>query len=914
VLNWRCISVLLLVGSCLLPATAQAQSVHREVLPGGLTLVVVDQTLSHAVELRAVLRAAPVAEGDLLGTGVSRMLQRILLDAAHARRMPDGGLLADQLRGDASVEHVSYALTTTDHQLENGLALLANMLVWQGYDEADFERARAAQLGEIERRSGDALALEARELARLIYRRHPAQLPVAGLPSMLMALTPAELRAYHRRSYTASNCVLVVAGNVDIDRVRRLIRERFDVLPIGSWAPPERILEPPQYDERNAVHHARIAQGRDVYAWRTVPMQQREQAVLTLVAALLDAEHISPLRRALQDGRLAEGLRVRNHRAPERPGLLSISYAPFQAQSAEAWSTVQRVLEDLMRNGPSPEGLTAAKRRLLRQRREQLGSMHGLAQDYARWELATGVPDYGDTFQEQIAAVQADDVKRVLAVWLRPNGANRCKLLLRPLESASEGGDRRSDLALVDVPPRLSEDLGGKGARLLHRRLPIGLVHLRVVVGGGSAAEGAEQRGISALLAELMEQGSASRRGADLRNLLATSGMRLRSDSDTHVIELALTCFPEDVPRALDLLVDILQRPAMASDAVARSLQEAQSRLGDPSWQGDWDQRLQRAVHEVLLAEHYGARDRFGSKESLGNIDRDDLLQHHRRLVVGRNVVFCVYGESDAEQVAEHLDKLLAADGALPAGEAWRPEGAPWPEQDEGQVTTIAWDGDGSGVALAWRAPSLQALAEDGAAMDVLGAMLAGRNSVRHHGGGGRLMRALAGGNLPVRALRAGAEHYAGRGLWSVRVQAGETSLERVSAVLRKEVGDLLGQLGVDAGEGAIDPAELEGARELCIASRILAREDQAEAAAEHGRILLLRDSLEQDLAYEERVRSVQREDLLRVARLYLARDPAEVRLVQVQERNGASGGTGAATDGAAEEPVLDADAEVPAP
>ena len=52
-----------------------AQSVRSEVLGNGLTLVVQKQSLSHALELRLVVRAGPLHEGGLLLRGCERSIQ-----------------------------------------------------------------------------------------------------------------------------------------------------------------------------------------------------------------------------------------------------------------------------------------------------------------------------------------------------------------------------------------------------------------------------------------------------------------------------------------------------------------------------------------------------------------------------------------------------------------------------------------------------------------------------------------------------------------------------------------------------------------------------------------------------------------------------------------------------------------------
>jgi zinc protease len=862
---------------CLLPITLPAQTVYREVLPSGLTLIIDDRGLTHAVELRAFVTAGPAHEGELLGSGVSGVVMRLLTDAVRAGRIQNLGELhaGDRLRSELSAGATSFALTTSDRFVSEGLRLLAGVLTHREYDAAAVVQARELNLQNIVTQAAVPRAVELQALRATLLRQHPSRLPLLGLPKQLGNLDLDSVRRYHRSRYTAPNTTVIVVGNVDVDQVRALVATAFAEQPVGSWAPLPVVTEPAQYRERHTVRRGPGLQERHIYAWRTVGPEHRDHAVIAVVASLLADPQAGLLAGAMEAGQLASELEVLVRAAPDEPAFLQLGYNPFPERGAEAWLAVQQVLDRLAQEGPSDSQLNAAKRQLLRERTRAQSQVAAIAADIERWERAIGVPDYGEAVLEHVATVSLDDVKRVAGTWLHPNGRNRSKLVLRPLGDAQAADEPiQPGLTLADVPPTV-EEVGG-GLRLLYRRLPIGLAHLRVTIVGGSACDPPERRGASALLAKLLAVGPTGRSGEALQRELAERGMHLTTTTRLHTIELGLTCFPQDVPEALRLLVDIIKDPALPEEDLNRLKQATLAEIALSNQSPDWDLAVMRAVRATTLGDHYGAASALGTRDSLADLDRSTLLAHHQEMACGARTVLSIYGEFDAADAIGRLRRLVAAEPPLDPGQPWQPTGSAWPEIAPPSLTTLTWPRQTSAVALAWPGPPLERLGEDGAAMDVLTALLAGQT-----GSSGRLGKALGEAQVPIQEMKVSAEAYAARGLWVMRALVPEARREAAARTLREAVLRLEQQLAVAADAAqALPEEELQAARSRCVVTRVLAREDQDAAIGAHARALLLRGGSEQDLAYEKRVMAVTRDDLLRVMRAYLGQTPAEVRLV----------------------------------
>jgi len=94
-----------------------------------------------------------------------------------------------------------------------------------------------------------------------LYLNHPYRVPVIGWEHEIRSLSTETALAFYRRWYAPNNAVLVVAGDVDADEVRRLAEKYYGKVPAGEVLERVRPTEPPQYAARRVtLENARVRQ------------------------------------------------------------------------------------------------------------------------------------------------------------------------------------------------------------------------------------------------------------------------------------------------------------------------------------------------------------------------------------------------------------------------------------------------------------------------------------------------------------------------------------------------------------------------------------------------------------------------------------------------------------------------------
>jgi zinc protease len=134
----------------------------------------------------------------------------------------------------ASLDRTSFSMTALTPNLGPSLALMADIVRNPAFDPKEVERVRAQQLTAIASELTRPAALAARVLPEKLFgAAHPYGIPGTGTgdPKVVKALTPDQLRAFHRRWIRSDNARIIVTGNTSLPQLLPLLEASF-----GNWA------------------------------------------------------------------------------------------------------------------------------------------------------------------------------------------------------------------------------------------------------------------------------------------------------------------------------------------------------------------------------------------------------------------------------------------------------------------------------------------------------------------------------------------------------------------------------------------------------------------------------------------------------------------------------------------------------
>ena len=166
--------------------------------------------------------------------GISHLLEHMAFKGTGSRSARDIATQIENVGGDVnaatSVETTSYFARVLKKDVPLGIEILADILNDARIDEDELEREKHVILQEIGAALDNPEDVVYDAFQQTAFAGQPLGRPIMGTPETVSAFTAADLRAYLRRHYRASNMVLSASGAVKHGKIVRLAEKLF-----GDW-------------------------------------------------------------------------------------------------------------------------------------------------------------------------------------------------------------------------------------------------------------------------------------------------------------------------------------------------------------------------------------------------------------------------------------------------------------------------------------------------------------------------------------------------------------------------------------------------------------------------------------------------------------------------------------------------------
>jgi zinc protease len=641
-----------------------ATTARQWTLKNGLTLIVQEDHSAPVASVQAWCQTGSVNEDKHLGAGLSHILEHMLFkgtatrsNSEIAQKIQDAG---GYINAYTSNDRTVFWIDIPSKGVETAVDILSDAMMNSTLPPEEYDKEQEVIRREFAMGFDDPDRMSSLKLFATAYSEHPYRLPVIGQLEIYNKLTRDDVMAYYKTRYVPNNLFFVVVGDVDGEKIRAQLEAFFAKYPEKSLAPTYIPPEPPQLGRRESHTEFKTELTRLEIAWHIPQLTHPDIPALDLLSVILGDGRSSILYRKIREELgLAHSVSSFCY-SPADPGLFGIDAMLDPDKRATAEEAILKIIAELKQKGVSAADLEKAKKQSLAGQLQSLTTMRGKASDLGQNWLSTRNLNFSRDYLDAIQRVTAEDIKRVLAAYFVDR--NLTVISLNPPGSLAKAAATGPAVAAGEIQKfELSN-----GMRLLVRedaRLP--LVSAVAAFKGGLLAETKDNNGIGKLFARVLLKGTKTRTAEQIADQIESVGGSIGSDAGNNSFSVSVKVMRPDLKLGLEILSDVLMNPAMPEKAIAR---EKEIQLaGIKAEEEEMTVVARNLLRANLFPNHpYGLRA-TGTRESITKLARQDLLDFHRKYVVGRNGVIAVYGDVKAAEVKALIEKQL---GALPAGEA----------------------------------------------------------------------------------------------------------------------------------------------------------------------------------------------------------------------------------------------------
>jgi zinc protease len=416
--------------------------------------------------------------------------------------------------------------------------------------------------------------------------------------------------------------------------------------------------------------------------------------------------------------------------------------------------------------------------------------------------------------------------------------------------------------AAADAVPLAQREVLPNGMVLLvseRRVLPI--VAVSVYVRAGAVLDPPGAGGLAYLTASLLTRGTARHRGAEIDRAIEFVGGSLGSGGGRDGAAVSLGVLAKDLPLGLDLLAEVLTQPVFPEDEVKRKVGEIQAALQNA--ETDPEAVAGRALAPLLYPGHPYANPASGTVQSVGGLDRDQVVRFHRAHYRPDATTIAVVGDVSAADIRAGLLARLGG---------WRAPAVPLssipiaPSTVPAAARTITRELTQATVYLG--RPAIRQTDPDYPALVVASYILGGGSTSRLYA----RVREDRGLAYSVGSSLGAARHGASL---VVSLQTRNESADEAVRLVREEMRRL--------GQADASAAELDLGKAYLIGSYALRTDTSSKLAVLIASLEELGLSLDYPERYRERIAAVTAADVRRVAARFL--DPDSFSIVIVRGR-----------------------------
>ena len=697
-------------------------TVHRTVLPNGLTVLVREDHSAPVVAIVTYVRAGYFDEPDAV-VGIAHVLEHMYFKGTPARGV---GEIARQtkavggyLNAGTIYDHTSYYAVLPSSGFVAGLDVQFDAYANSLIDAGELAREIEVIVEEAKRKADSPAAVTVETLHELLHDTHRMRRWRIGREPGLRALTQQDVHAFYRNHYRPSNTILVIAGDVDPAAALREVEARYGRLDAGDVSrdlgPAERGTPTFRFRELDGD----VAQTQFAIGWRTPGSLDPATPRLDLLAAVLGSGRASRLYRGVRERSLVQGITAYDY-TPTSLGVFVVHAELRPETTGDAlratWAQV-----DALRSTPVQAIEVERAKRLYESRwLRRFESMEGQANYLAEWE-ALGGWRLGDAYLERLMEASAEDLRATAETWLDPDHA--AIVVYRPrsapplaadaagVQSLLRTGDPDAPPVVVTgpapaapragaQPPALEQDAHGvrvyrtgRGVPILVRRKPgSAIAHAGVYFAGGATDEQPSHAGCTSLLTRVAVKGTESRSAARIAEEAELLGGSVGGGAGNDSFGWSVSVPRRHLVPALALLADVVQRPGIPDDALATERAVA---IADViALRDDMSRYPMRLATGAAYAGHPYGIPASGTEASLAAMDVAALRAWHGTHVLHGQAVAAIVGDVDPDAAARDfaavLDALVPGEAAAAPRAEWRNAGTHAAETRDKRQTALA--------------------------------------------------------------------------------------------------------------------------------------------------------------------------------------------------------------------------------
>jgi predicted Zn-dependent peptidase len=426
--------VLLMAGG--LRAQAPKIAFEKYTLPNGLTVILHQDRTAPVVAVSALYHVGSKNE-DTAHTGYAHFFEHLMFEGSDNIKRGEFDKYTSNAGGynnaNTTQDRTYYFELFPSNQYALGLWLESERLMHAKIEDVGVNTQKEVVKEEKRQRiDNQPYGTIISEIFKRAFKVHPYHWQPIGSLEHLSAGKLSDFKNFYETFYVPNNCVLSIAGDIDIPEVKQKIEAYFAGIPHGTKPIPRpSVVEPPLGGEVREVIEDNIQLPAVVQAYRSPKQGSDEYYAFNVLSTLLSGGNSSRMNKVIVDEKqLAVQAGAFNFALEDAGLFITYGIANMQVKPEDLEAQINSVVEGVKEKLVDEREFVKVRNQITTDFVTRNSTMAGIAETLANYEVYFGDANLINTEINRYNKVTREDLMNVAKKYL--NRDNRVTLYYVP--------------------------------------------------------------------------------------------------------------------------------------------------------------------------------------------------------------------------------------------------------------------------------------------------------------------------------------------------------------------------------------------------------------------------------------------------------------------------------------------------
>ena len=629
--------------------------IKKHVLDNGLTVYIKEIHKTPVVTIDIWVRTGVINETYNIN-GVSHFLEHMIFKGTEKLKPGEADRIIDSLGGvnnaATSFDFTHFYVKIGKNNWKKGFEVLAELLMHAKIDPEEFKREKIVVQEEYRRKQDNpANFIQTIAFHKSFKNKYPYAWEILGEPEVFAKLSRDEMYNYYKKYYRPNNMAVFIFGDIEEKDVLKTVKK---IMGDFSGKAPTYTKKQRKIEYNKGLYEYYFKDMKDAYMVLTFPAPSvfdEDFPAMDVLTTLLGEGRSSKLNQIIKEKmQLAYSISA-GYSTLYAPGVFEI-YASFNPEyKDELREEVLKIVKDIQSGNISNEEIEKSKNMIITSLEYMEDSTSSQTSYYGYYYALTGDINIAQKYPELIKKVSKTDVIKVAKKYLDINTVNTFFVFSKEYESKF-----KPKIEVVDEYKNVRK-YSVDNVPFIVKNVPDSkILAINIFFPFGTNVEPDDKKGLLTLLGNLITRGTKTRNSQEIAEEIESLGASFSFKPGYDLSVIKLSCLKKDFYKFQKIVWDILKNATFPEEEFKK-----QKNLLLKSIELKENDRFQYAEEKALKLLFKGTYYEYpdmGTKKTVKNITRDDVVKFYKKYFGYNNMTFVIVGNVDEKFLKDMSEKI----------------------------------------------------------------------------------------------------------------------------------------------------------------------------------------------------------------------------------------------------------------